>query len=99
MAWFRGAVVALCLTAVLTGCSSSSTGTNPDGGSLAAVPAGVAARGGDAQATVSWTAAGGASTYNVYYGTASGVTPASPTRVTGATGTSTVVTGLANGTT
>lgn len=98
----RSAVVALLLMAVVAGCSgSSSPGVtpNPDGGSLPAVPTGVTAISGDGQATVSWTAAAGATSYNVYYGTQSGVTSSSPTRVTGATGTSAAVPGLSNGTT
>lgn len=45
------------------------------------------------QATVSWTAITGATSYNVYYGTASGVTAANGTKVTNATSGSTI-TGL-----
>lgn len=100
----RGAVLVLFLLALVSGCSGSSSQSgppsqNPDGGTLPATPTGVTARSGDGQATISWSAAGGASTYNVYYGTASGVSSSSPTRLTGITGTSGTVTGLTNGTT
>ena len=62
-----------------------------------AKPAGIVASGGDGKVTVSWTAVTGAASYNIYYGTAAGVTAAAGTKI------STVVspyevTGLANGT-
>jgi fibronectin type 3 domain-containing protein len=61
-------------------------------------PTGVAAAGGNASATVSWTAAAGAAGYNVYVGTTPGGesnTPSSPN----VTGHSTPVTGLTAGAT
>ena len=51
---------------------------------IPAAPAGVSASGGAAQATISWPVVSGATSYNVYYSTASGVTAASGTKITGA---------------
>ncbi|WP_224984884.1 fibronectin type III domain-containing protein [Geomonas agri] len=65
---------------------------------LPAKVTGVAPAGGDAQATVSWNAAVNAASYNVYYGTAPGVTPSNGTKLSGlASGQA--ITGLSNGTT
>jgi fibronectin type 3 domain-containing protein len=58
-------------------------------------PAGVAAVAGDAQATVSWSAVTGATSYKIYYGTAAGVTASSATFVASAV-TPQIVTGLNN---
>ena len=60
-------------------------------------PAGVTVSGGDTQATVSWTAVTGATSYNIYYGTSAGVTTATGTKVANATNPQTV-TALTNGT-
>ncbi len=59
-------------------------------------PSGVFATGGDGQVTISWDAVPGASSYNVYYATSSGVTRSNGTKVTGASSGQTV-TGLTNG--
>lgn len=66
---------------------------------LSSKPAGIATTGGNGQVTLGWPAATGASTYNIYYGTATGVTTSATTKVTGITGTSKTITGLTNGTT
>ncbi|KAB0671738.1 hypothetical protein F6V30_03935 [Oryzomonas sagensis] len=50
-----------------------------------AAPTGVSATGGAKQATISWSAVSGATSYNIYYATASGVTTASGTKIAGAT--------------
>ncbi len=63
-----------------------------------AAPAGVAAVGGNAQATVSWKAAIGAGSYEVFQGSTAGGESAVPV-VSGIAGTSTVITGLKNGST
>jgi fibronectin type 3 domain-containing protein len=60
-------------------------------------PAGLVASGGDSQVTVSWTAASGATSYNVYYATSAGVTTTNSTKVAGATS-GQVVPALTNGT-
>lgn len=62
------------------------------------VPTGVGTSAGNGQVTVSWTAVTGATSYNVYYSTTSGVTPATGTKVASATAGATI-TGLTNGTT
>ncbi len=60
-------------------------------------PAGVGVTGGNAQATVSWTAVTGATSYNVYRGTSAGVTKSNGTKTTGATSGG-AITGLTKGT-
>ncbi|HXU63180.1 MAG TPA: fibronectin type III domain-containing protein [Polyangia bacterium] len=62
-----------------------------------AAPTGVIATAGNAQATVSWTAVSGASSYNLYWATAAGVTVGSAS-IHGVTSPF-VQTGLTNGTT
>jgi len=61
-------------------------------------PTGVRATAGDNTVTVSWDAAAGATSYNIYYRTAAGVTKTNGTPITGATSPR-IVTGLTNGTT
>jgi fibronectin type 3 domain-containing protein len=63
-----------------------------------ATPTGVTATGGANQVTVSWPAVSGATSYNIYYSTAAGVTTASGTKIASAA-TSYVQTGLTSGTT
>ncbi|MBJ6724911.1 fibronectin type III domain-containing protein [Geomesophilobacter sediminis] len=62
-----------------------------------AAPTGVSAVGATNQVTVSWSAVSGATSYNLYYGTATGVTVANGTKLTGVTSPY-VQTGLAAGT-
>jgi len=62
-----------------------------------AKPAGIVASGGDGQVTVSWSAVTGATAYNIYYGTAAGVTTATGTKIANVI-TPQTVTGLTNGT-
>ena len=63
-----------------------------------AVPAGVSATGGATQATVSFAAVSGATSYNIYYSTSSGVTVANGTKIAGVSSPY-LTTGLAAGTT
>ncbi len=72
--------------------SATPTATPPPG-----APTNIRASAGDNQVTVSWDAVAGATSYNIYYGTTTGVTTAS-TKVTGATSPN-AITGLLNGTT
>ena len=65
---------------------------------LPAAPAGVSATGGTAQASITWSAVTGAASYNLYYSTTNGVTPANGTKVAGA-GSPYILTGLNAGTT
>ena len=62
-------------------------------------PTGLTATAASGQVTLSWAASPGATSYNVYYGTAPNVTPATGTPITGIAGTTQVVTGLTDGTT
>lgn len=61
-------------------------------------PTGVTLLPGNAQITVSWTAVAGATSYNVYYSTNAGITPALATKVPGVTSGNALL-GLTNGTT
>lgn len=63
-------------------------------------PTGLIATAGNGKVTLSWVRAQGtnSSSYNVYYSTSSGISTANATRITGTTGTSATVSGLANGT-
>ena len=64
----------------------------PDAPSLTSATAG------NAKVTLAWGAVVGATSYNVYYGTATGVTKASGTPINGVTSSPYDVTGLTNGT-
>jgi hypothetical protein len=67
-------------------------------GPLPAAPTSVQASPGNGQASISWTAIAGATSYNIYYATATGVTKTNGTRIPNATSPA-VVTSLTNGTT
>jgi subtilase family serine protease len=75
---------------------SSPTSTEASGTVLPATPTGLAATAGNATASLTWTAATGAATYNIYEGTAAGAEGTTAIQ-TGITGTSASVTGLTNG--
>ena len=62
------------------------------------MPAGVTATPGNGQVTIAWTAAADATSYNIYWSTTPGVTPANGTKITNASSPY-VQTGLINGTT
>lgn len=62
------------------------------------IPDGLDASAGNGQATLNWSPVTGASSYNVYYGTKSGVTTSDPLKVTGLSTTSATVNPLTNGT-
>jgi len=66
--------------------------------SVPAAPTGLTASAGNGQVSLSWTASSGATSYNVYRGTAAGAENATPI-VTGLTGTGYTDSGLTNGTT
>jgi hypothetical protein len=61
-------------------------------------PASLTAAAGNGQVSLSWSPGANAAAYAVYYATVPGVTVASGTRIPNVTGTSTIVTGLTNGT-
>jgi fibronectin type 3 domain-containing protein len=73
---------------VITGCSPKDV----------PMPAGVTATPGNGQVTIAWTEATDATSYNIYWSTTPGVTPANGTKITGAHSPY-VQTGLINGTT
>ncbi len=82
---FRLPVIGLALIMLaLAGCGGGGGGSVPV--LLApAQPTGVTVLGQDAQATISWTAVTGATSYNVYYSTTAGVTPSNGTKIADAT--------------
>jgi predicted phage tail protein len=86
------------VTAVNTGGESAESSPAASATLVPAPPTGVAVVAGGGQATVSWTASTGATSYDVYWSTSSSVSKATGTKVTGATSGS-AVTGLANGST
>jgi len=75
-----------------------SAATNAPVVTIPAAPAGVTAAGGANQVSISWPAVSGATSYNIYYATASGVTKTSGAKITNASSPY-VQTGLAAGTT
>jgi len=77
--------------------SATTTGTPPVA-TVPAAPVGVTATGGTKQLTISWPAVIGATSYNIYWSSTSGVTIANGTKVPGATSPA-VLTGLADSTT
>ncbi|MBI5182166.1 MAG: Ig-like domain-containing protein [Nitrospirae bacterium] len=68
------------------------------GGSAPSAPTGVSATAGDGQTTISWNAVSGATSYNIYWATTSGVTKTTGTKISSVTSPYTH-TGLTNGTT
>ena len=75
----------------------ASATTDAPTATVPAAPTGVTATGGAQQVSVSWSAVSGATSYNLYRSTSSGVTTATGTKVAGATSPS-VQTGLADNT-
>lgn len=78
--------------------ASTSTASAPPIPTVPAAPAGEIATGGTNQVTLSWSAVSTATSYNVYYSTASGVTKSNGTKISNATSPM-VQTGLTAGTT
>jgi len=81
--------------------SSEATATttlfSPPPAPLPSTPTGIMATGGTKQVAISWSAATGATSYNIYWSKTDGVTIATGTRITGATS-PTVQTGLTDNT-
>ncbi|MGB9080753.1 MAG: fibronectin type III domain-containing protein [Desulfuromonadaceae bacterium] len=75
-----------------------SAATNAPVVTIPAAPTGVTAAGGANQVSISWSAVSGATSYNIYYATTSGVTKTSGAKITNASAPYTQ-TGLAAGTT
>jgi mono/diheme cytochrome c family protein len=77
--------------------SATTSGTTP-AATIPAAPTGLSATGGTKQATVSWTAVTGATAYNLYWSTTTGVTTTTGTKISGVASPA-VQTGLTDGTT
>lgn len=95
---FKQAALFLSLLLFLAGCNGGGGSSSGGGGGIPSAPGGVAASAGNAQVTVSWGAVSGATSYNVYWATSSGVLKSTGTKITGASNPHTH-TGLTNGTT
>jgi fibronectin type 3 domain-containing protein len=76
---------------------SSTASVEATGTVIPAVPSGLSASAGNASITLSWSTATGATSYDVYQGTKAGGEGAAPVQ-TSISGTSTTISGLANGT-
>ncbi|NNM53342.1 MAG: hypothetical protein HKM05_01285, partial [Spirochaetales bacterium] len=69
---------------ILWGCQSPTTSSSSSASSSSpTAPTGLTAVAGNAQVTLTWTGVTGATSYNLYYSTTSGVTPANGTKVAG----------------
>lgn len=76
---------------------ASNTASATTQAGIPAAPTGISATAGDGQVTISWTAVSGATSYNVYWLTSTGVTKAGGTKINGVTSPYTH-TGRTNGT-
>ena len=94
---FSAIIVLIFSSVLMTGCSGGggSAATAP---TASIVPTGVTATPGNGNATIAWKAVPDATSYNIYWSTAAGVTPANGTKMSSATS-SHLLTGLTNGTT
>ena len=94
MGWLTAATLAALMLLTLAGCGT----TNDTTPAPPAKPTNVTATAGDTQASISWSAVSGATSYNIYYGTTAGVTTATGTKVANVTSPQ-VVSPLLDGTT
>lgn len=86
----------LTIALLIIGCGGGGDSTSSGGDTTP--PTGVSATAGDSQVQITWTGSTGATSYNIYWSTASGVTKTTGTKITGATSPYTD-TGRTNGTT
>ena len=70
--WLKLSLFAMLLACNACSNSGSNSGTNGDGNTAPAAPTNLAATAGNQQASLTWTASSGATSYNVKRGTASG---------------------------
>jgi hypothetical protein len=82
----------------LAACGGGGGGSGVTIRTIPPAPTGVQATAGDGQVTISWTAAAGAASYDIYWSTSAGVTKASGTRISAAAAPY-VATGLTDGAT
>jgi fibronectin type 3 domain-containing protein len=93
------AIALVLLMLALAGCGGGGDDGSGSSTPPPAQPSGVTVTAETAQATVSWTAVAGATSYNVYYSATAGVTKSNATNsVTNVTGTTTTVSNLIDGT-
>jgi uncharacterized delta-60 repeat protein len=98
--WARhAALLSSVLFLVLAPVFLAGCGSGGGGGGLIAAPTGVNASAGDGQVSVTWNAVAGATSYNAYMGTASGVTKSNFTTMHTGVNSPNLFTGLTNGTT
>ena len=93
--WLKLSLFAMLLACNACSNSSSNSANNSDGNSAPAAPTNLSATAGNQQASLTWTAGGGATSYNVKRGTASG---GPYTTVGSPAGTTYADTSLTNGT-
>jgi hypothetical protein len=97
----RGKVMAILILFASFACAACrGTGSGGNGGAttLPSVPTGLTATSGNGQITIAWAAVSDATSYNLYWSTTTGVTPANGNKITSATNPY-IQTGLTNGTT
>lgn len=85
------------VTDIIGGQLTDNDSDMPNPGSVPTAPTGVTATGGSNQVSISWSAVGNATSYNLYWSTTSGVTTANGTKVAGVTSPY-LQTGLSDGT-
>jgi fibronectin type 3 domain-containing protein len=93
--WLKISLFAMLLACNACSNSGSNSGTTGDGNSVSAAPTNLTATAGNQQASLTWTASSGATSYNVKRGTASG---GPYTTVVSPAGTTYADTSLTNGT-
>ncbi len=96
--FFSTSIVLVLSLVLMTGCGGGGGGSAAAPTALA-VPTGVTATPGNGNVTVAWLAVSGATSYNIYWSTTAGVTPANGTKISGMTNNFHLLTGLTNGTT
>src|SRR6266571_3922766 len=95
--FFSISIVLVLSSVLMTGCGGGGGGSAAP--TALAVPTGVTATPGNGNVTVAWLAVSGATSYNIYWSTTAGVTPANGTKISGMTNNFHLLTGLTNGTT
>src|SRR6266567_4692894 len=98
--FFSISIVLVLSSVLMTGCGGGGGGSAaPTAPTALAVPTGVTATPGNGNVTIAWLAVSGATSYNIYWSTTAGVTPANGTKIPGMTNDFHLLTGLTNGTT
>ncbi|MBI3813386.1 MAG: fibronectin type III domain-containing protein [Nitrospinae bacterium] len=95
MRTLKNSIIFLIIAVFIYGCGG---GDGSSSGSAPSAPTGVTATATSGQVSISWTSVSGATSYNIYWSTTTGVTKTTGTKITGGTSPYTH-TGLTNGTT